>query len=145
MGSSQYCCISRCLRTWLRDGHRPGSRHRLGSELWQRLELVLASRLVLGLSFNFCPSVGLCLGWGVGLGWRLACAQAKADTLNNLALQYGIPKSQTIALGDGANDLVMMEQAGLGVAYHAKPVVRQQADAAIRFGAADGLLAYLRR
>ena len=72
-------------------------------------------------------------------------AQAKADTLNNLALQYGIPKSQTIALGDGANDLVMMEQAGLGVAYHAKPVVRQQADAAIRFGAADGLLAYLCR
>lgn len=72
-------------------------------------------------------------------------AQAKADTLINLAKHYDIPLSQTVALGDGANDLVMMKHAGLGVAYHAKPLVRQQADAAIRFGAADGVLAYLRR
>ncbi|GAC15133.1 phosphoserine phosphatase SerB [Aliiglaciecola lipolytica] len=70
-------------------------------------------------------------------------AQSKADTLNMLAEKYAIEKSQTIALGDGANDLVMMAQAGLGVAYHAKPVVRQQADAALRFCAADGLLALL--
>ncbi|MEP4889887.1 MAG: phosphoserine phosphatase SerB [Aliiglaciecola sp.] len=71
-------------------------------------------------------------------------AQSKADTLNLLAQRYQIDASQTIALGDGANDLVMMEQAALGVAYHAKPVVRQQADAALRFCAADGLLALLK-
>ncbi|MBU2877866.1 phosphoserine phosphatase SerB [Aliiglaciecola lipolytica] len=71
-------------------------------------------------------------------------AQSKADTLNLLAERYQIDASQTIALGDGANDLVMMKQAALGVAYHAKPVVRQQADAALRFCAADGLLALLK-
>ncbi|GAB2689521.1 phosphoserine phosphatase SerB [Aliiglaciecola sp. 3_MG-2023] len=71
-------------------------------------------------------------------------AQSKADTLNRLAERYQIEASQTIALGDGANDLVMMEQAAMGVAYHAKPVVRQQADAALRFCAADGLLALLK-
>lgn len=72
-------------------------------------------------------------------------AQAKADTLLNLAKKYDIPVNQTVALGDGANDLVMMKHAGLGVAYHAKPVVRELADAAIRFSSADAVLAYLRR
>lgn len=72
-------------------------------------------------------------------------AQTKAQTLNKLAQQYDIHLNQTIALGDGANDLVMMEQAALGVAYHAKPIVRQQATSAIRFSAADSMLAYLRR
>ncbi|GAA0857036.1 phosphoserine phosphatase SerB [Aliiglaciecola litoralis] len=75
----------------------------------------------------------------------IVSAQTKADTLTKLANQYGIDLSQTIALGDGANDLVMMKQAGLGIALHAKPLVRQQADAALRFSAADGLLAYLRQ
>lgn len=64
-------------------------------------------------------------------------AQAKADCVSSLASAYQIPLSQTVAMGDGANDLVMMKQAALGVAFHAKPVVRQQADVAIRFGGLD--------
>ena len=67
-------------------------------------------------------------------------AKAKADTLLRLAKQWQIPVRQTIAMGDGANDLLMMEHAGLGVASHAKPLVRQQADTAIRFGGLDALL-----
>jgi phosphoserine phosphatase len=43
-------------------------------------------------------------------------------------------------MGDGANDLVMMQASALGVALHAKPVVRQQADVAIRRGGLDALL-----
>lgn len=70
-------------------------------------------------------------------------AQVKANTLVSLADKWSIPKSQTIALGDGANDLVMMAEAGLGVAYHAKPIVRQKADVGIRFGATDSLLLLL--
>lgn len=70
-------------------------------------------------------------------------ANVKASTLVALAEQWNIPKSQTIALGDGANDLVMMAEAGLGVAYHAKPIVRQQADVGIRFSATDTLLLLL--
>ncbi|MDF0607168.1 phosphoserine phosphatase SerB [Neisseriaceae bacterium TC5R-5] len=49
---------------------------------------------------------------------------------------------QVIAMGDGANDLLMLTAAGVGVAYHAKPVVRAQADIAINHGGLDRLLNY---
>jgi phosphoserine phosphatase len=67
-------------------------------------------------------------------------ANVKAQTLKSLASQWSISPSQTIAMGDGANDLVMMNAAALGVAIHAKPIVRQQADIAIRHGGLDSLL-----
>ena len=67
-------------------------------------------------------------------------ANVKAHTLKNLAEQWSISPSQTIAIGDGANDLVMMNAAALGVALHAKHIVRQQADIAIRLGGLDTLL-----
>jgi phosphoserine phosphatase len=54
--------------------------------------------------------------------------------------QLGIPPSQGIAMGDGANDLPMMGEAGLSVAYHAKPKVREQAMVAINSGGLDRLL-----
>ncbi|MBT0585806.1 phosphoserine phosphatase SerB [Alteromonas sp. SM 2104] len=67
-------------------------------------------------------------------------AQRKADTVNLLSKQWHIELTQTIAMGDGANDLAMMKAAGLGVAFHAKPVVEQRADAAVRRGGLDRLL-----
>lgn len=67
-------------------------------------------------------------------------ANVKAQTLKDLAEKWAISPSQTIAMGDGANDLVMMNAAALGVALHAKPIVRQQADIAIRKGALDALI-----
>lgn len=66
--------------------------------------------------------------------------QVKASTLTELAARWGISAQQTVAMGDGANDLPMMKAAALGVAFHAKPVVRQQADISIRGGALDSLL-----
>jgi phosphoserine phosphatase len=56
----------------------------------------------------------------------------------------GISASQAIAMGDGANDLPMMGEAGLSVAYHAKPKVREQAMVAINAGGLDRLLEVLR-
>lgn len=70
-------------------------------------------------------------------------ANVKAKTLERLAVKLNVPTSQTIAVGDGANDLVMMSSAAMGVAYHAKPVVREKATAAIRFGGLDTLLDFL--
>jgi phosphoserine phosphatase len=67
-------------------------------------------------------------------------ANVKAQTLNRLAEKWSILPSQTIAMGDGANDLLMINAAALGVALHAKPIVRQQADIAIRRGSLDTLL-----
>jgi len=58
--------------------------------------------------------------------------------------QLGIPPSRAIAMGDGANDLPMMGAAGLSVAYHAKPKVREQAMVAINEGGLDRLLEVLR-
>ncbi|MET1052026.1 MAG: phosphoserine phosphatase SerB [Mycetocola sp.] len=57
-------------------------------------------------------------------------AAAKASALREWAADAGIPVSRTIAVGDGANDLQMMEAAGLSVAFNAKPAVRERADVA---------------
>ncbi|MCO4784656.1 MAG: phosphoserine phosphatase SerB [Marinomonas atlantica] len=54
-------------------------------------------------------------------------AKRKQQLLAQLKEQYSVPYSQTIACGDGANDLLMLNDAGLGVALHAKPIVRKQA------------------
>jgi phosphoserine phosphatase len=70
-------------------------------------------------------------------------AEAKADYLQQLCEQLGITAQQVIAMGDGANDLKMLDIAGLGVAYHAKPAVRAQADVSIQFGGLDSVLAFL--
>lgn len=70
-------------------------------------------------------------------------AQVKADSLALLADQYQLPASQTVAMGDGANDLVMMAAASFGVAFHAKPIVLAQADSAINQQGLDCLLHWL--
>lgn len=70
-------------------------------------------------------------------------AQVKADTLQVLAQRYQIAPEQTVAIGDGANDLLMLANAALGVAIHAKPVVQQQAQVSLNYHDLDGLVALL--
>lgn len=67
-------------------------------------------------------------------------ADRKAVELRRVCAEIGCDPSQAIAIGDGANDLKMMHAAGLGVAYHAKPVVRQQATHALNVTGLDGVL-----
>ncbi|MEO5877172.1 MAG: phosphoserine phosphatase SerB [Streptosporangiaceae bacterium] len=64
----------------------------------------------------------------------------KAAALREFAAEAGIPVSQTIAIGDGANDLDMLQAAGLGIAYNAKPVVREAADTAVNVPYLDTIL-----
>ncbi|GLW64502.1 phosphoserine phosphatase [Actinomadura rubrobrunea] len=64
----------------------------------------------------------------------------KAAALERFAREAGIPISQTVAIGDGANDLDMLQAAGLGIAYNAKPVVRQAADTAVNVPYLDTIL-----
>jgi phosphoserine phosphatase len=64
----------------------------------------------------------------------------KAALLRQIAEAEGLLLEQTIAVGDGANDLPMLSVAGLGVAFHAKPIVREQAERAISNVGLDGLL-----
>lgn len=70
-------------------------------------------------------------------------AQAKADFLQRCCEELGIATSQALAVGDGANDLLMMAPAGLSVAYHAKPKVQAEADTAINHNGLDGILGLL--
>lgn len=70
-------------------------------------------------------------------------AQAKADSLTRVRDELGLAPQQTIAIGDGANDLKMMATAGIGIAYHAKPIVRQQASYALSHTGLDGVVALM--
>ncbi|QNQ97938.1 phosphoserine phosphatase SerB [Pseudomonas oryzihabitans] len=67
-------------------------------------------------------------------------AQRKADLLQELASREGLTLEQTIAVGDGANDLPMLALAGLGVAFRAKPLVRQSARQSVSVLGLDGVL-----
>jgi len=67
-------------------------------------------------------------------------AQGKADWLVKIRDELNLRPDQVIAMGDGANDLKMMAQAGVSIAYHAKPVVRAQASYALNFVGLDGLV-----
>ncbi|MDR9413093.1 MAG: phosphoserine phosphatase SerB [Spiribacter salinus] len=66
--------------------------------------------------------------------------ERKATLLQSLADELGIEQSQVIAVGDGANDLPMLRSAGLGIAFHAKPLVQRNARQAISTIGLDGVL-----
>ena len=74
---------------------------------------------------------------------QIVDAQFKADTLKRLADKYEIPVAQTVAIGDGANDLPMILSAGLGIAYHAKPKVNEKTEITIRHADLMGVFCIL--
>jgi phosphoserine phosphatase len=71
---------------------------------------------------------------------RVFDAQGKADSLVKTREALNLEPGQVIAIGDGANDLKMMAQAGVSIAYHAKPVVREHASYALNFVGLDGMI-----
>ena len=70
----------------------------------------------------------------------LVDAQGKAAHVARLKRELGISREQVIAIGDGANDLPMLAEAGTSIAYHAKPVVKAKADYALDYAGLDGVL-----
>jgi phosphoserine phosphatase len=110
-----------------------------------------AERLGQRLGFDFVRSNQLEIAQGrltgriVPQDWGDICdGAAKRETLLAVCNRIGCQPSQTIAVGDGANDLPMMAAAGLPVAYHAKPKVREQACVVIDAGGLDRLLELFR-
>jgi len=95
----------------------------------------------LGLTATFANQLEITAGKLTGtVRGEIVDAARKAQVVNELAQQYQIKSSQTVAIGDGANDLPMLAIAALGVAFHAKPKVQQAAKAAIRQGSLLQLL-----
>ena len=76
----------------------------------------------------------------VDLNGEIVNGEKKRDRLKYIAEQEGLDLSQTVAIGDGANDLPMIKTAGLGVAFHAKPLVQEEAGLAVSTVGLDGLL-----
>ncbi|MGL5007070.1 MAG: phosphoserine phosphatase [Plesiomonas sp.] len=74
---------------------------------------------------------------------RIVDAERKATVLCELAERYQIPLTNTVGIGDGANDLKMLHAAGLGIAFHAKPTVQAQAQVVIRHADLLGVLCIL--
>jgi phosphoserine phosphatase len=82
-------------------------------------------------------SGGLLTGALVG---QIVDRQGKAEALRRFAAAEHLPMSRTVAIGDGANDLDMLAAAGLGIAFNAKPIVREQADTAVNVPYLDAVL-----
>lgn len=95
----------------------------------------------LGLDYTQANTLEVANGklTGKALG-KILDAQGKADWLVKIREELELKPEQVIAMGDGANDLKMMAQAGISIAYHAKPVVREQASYALNFVGLDGLV-----
>ncbi|PIT54899.1 phosphoserine phosphatase SerB [Snodgrassella alvi] len=75
---------------------------------------------------------------------RIIDAQAKADLLIEYRNKLGLDKLQVVAMGDGANDIPMLQAAGFGVAYHAKPKTQAATSISVRFGGLDTVRKWFR-
>ncbi|MDR5750492.1 MULTISPECIES: phosphoserine phosphatase SerB [unclassified Caballeronia] len=95
----------------------------------------------LGLDFTRANTLEIVDGKLTGnVTGEIVNAEVKARMLSETCVQIGIDPARAIAMGDGSNDLKMMAQAGLSVAFRAKPVVREAASVAFNFVGLDGLL-----
>ncbi len=98
-------------------------------------------RDVLGLDYAFANTLevrdGRLTGRTVG---EVVDAQFKADALTRLANKYDIPRERVMAVGDGSNDVIMLQRAGLGVAFNAKPKVQSVSKARVNQPRLDNVL-----
>ncbi len=100
-------------------------------------------RLRIELGLDFATSNELEIAGGKLTGrvvGDIVDAGAKAHHLARLRDELGLRRDQVIACGDGANDLMMMAEAGLSVAFRAKPATRKKADISINFGGLDSII-----
>ena len=98
-------------------------------------------RIELGFDFATSNELEICGGKLTGkVAGDIVDAAAKAHHLARLRDELGLHREQVIAIGDGANDLLMMAEAGFSLAYRAKPATRAKASVAFNFVGLDGLL-----
>jgi phosphoserine phosphatase len=129
-------------RTLIRTLQRLGFRCGIVSGGFTQITEPLAAAL--GLDFAAANTLEVADGRLTGgLVGEIVDRPGKARALARFAGEHGIPLEQTVAVGDGANDLDMLNAAGLGIAFNAKPIVREQAHAALNQPYLDAVLQVL--
>ena len=99
----------------------------------------------LGLDYTLANTLGIEDGRLTGVvNGDIIGAQSKADLLIKLSKELNLEPCEVIAIGDGANDLLMLGNAGLSVAYHAKPIVQAQTDIQINHNGLDAVVDLLK-
>jgi phosphoserine phosphatase len=117
-------------RTFVRTLHRLGYQVGIVSGGFT----VLTDRFVAELGLDFAAANELEIVDGTVTGrilGEIIDRAGKAAALGRFAAQFGVPMSQTVAVGDGANDIDMLEAAGLGIAFNAKSALRAAADTSV--------------
>jgi phosphoserine phosphatase len=138
----QHLVLTPGARTLIRTLQRLGFRCGIVSGGFTQITEPLAAEL--GLDFSAANTLEVADGRLTGgLVGEVIDRAGKARALVRFAAEHGIPLEQTVAVGDGANDLDMLNAAGLGIAFNAKPMVREQADTALNQPYLDAVLQVL--
>lgn len=126
-------------RTFIRTLKRLGFRIAIVSGGFTVFTDVLRDEL--GIDHAYANELEVSDGYLTGrLTGRIIDRTRKAEILGEVAVLEGVPLEQTVAIGDGANDLDMLARAGLGIAFNAKPLVRDAADTAVSVPYLDAVL-----
>ena len=137
--AGQRITVTPGARTFIRTLKRMGMKTAIVSAGFTRFANTLAADLDIDYSLSNTLDVkeGVVTG---KLAGELVDGPRKATFLQEIAAQEGISPSQVVAVGDGANDLEMLAAAGLGIAFNAKPVVKERADTAVSVPYLDAIL-----
>ncbi|MQA97248.1 MAG: phosphoserine phosphatase SerB [Streptosporangiales bacterium] len=131
--------LARGARTMVRTLKRLDYRFAIVSGGFTQVTDSLVERL--GIDYSAANTLEIVDGRLTGrLVGPIVDRKGKAVALERFAREAGVPISQTVAIGDGANDLDMIQAAGLGVAFNAKPVLREAADTAVSVPYLDAVL-----
>ncbi|HEX6301040.1 MAG TPA: phosphoserine phosphatase SerB [Acidimicrobiia bacterium] len=137
--AGQRITVTPGARTFIRTLKRMGMKIAIVSAGFTRFANALAADLDIDYSLSNTLDVkdGLLTG---KLAGELVDGPRKATFLTEIAANEGISPSQVVAVGDGANDLEMLAAAGLGIAFNAKPVVKERADTSVSVPYLDAIL-----